>query len=132
MTDGRICGCGQKWRGHFNPFFSQREREQAGYWCRLFFFRLEFCINLIFTVVPGELLLDGRSPPPLGYISWYPSRRRPHDASSSSRTWFEAAIIEPDAIFGSLDGSPSKYRIIARSLGVSNILGISRKLPLAR
>jgi hypothetical protein len=40
--------CGQKWLAQLTPFFSAREREQAGCQHRLFFSQVEFCDNLIF------------------------------------------------------------------------------------
>jgi hypothetical protein len=40
--------CGQKWLAHLSPFFTAREREEAGCRHRLFFSQVEFCDNLIF------------------------------------------------------------------------------------
>jgi hypothetical protein len=40
--------CGQKWLARLTPFFTAREREQAGCQHRLFFSQTEFCDNLIF------------------------------------------------------------------------------------
>jgi len=40
--------CGQKWLAAFTPFFSDKERKQAGCQHRLFFSQVEYCDNLIF------------------------------------------------------------------------------------
>ena len=40
--------CGQKWLAAFTPFFSDKERKQAGCQHRLFFAQVEYCDNLIF------------------------------------------------------------------------------------
>ena len=40
--------CGQKWLAHLSPFFTAREREEAGCRHRLFFSQVEFCDNLMF------------------------------------------------------------------------------------
>jgi hypothetical protein len=58
-----LIACGQKWLAHFTPFFSAREREEAGCRHRLFFSQVEFCDNLIFRRRSaldnlGERLLD--------------------------------------------------------------------------
>ena len=55
--------CGQKWLAHLTPFFTAREREEAGCQHRLFFSQVEFCDNLIFRRRAaldklGERLLD--------------------------------------------------------------------------
>jgi hypothetical protein len=55
--------CGQKWLGRLTPFFTAKEREQAGCQHRLFFSQVEFCDNLIFHRRAaldklGERLLD--------------------------------------------------------------------------
>jgi hypothetical protein len=55
--------CGQKWLAAFTPFFTERERKQAGCQHRLFFAQAEFCDNLIFRRRAaldrlGERLLD--------------------------------------------------------------------------
>jgi hypothetical protein len=55
--------CGQKWLTRFTPFFTERERQQAGCRHRLFFSQIEFCDNLIFRRRAaldklGERLLD--------------------------------------------------------------------------
>ena len=55
--------CGQKWLAYLTPFFSAREREEAGCRHRLFFSQVEFCDNLIFRRRSaldnlGERLLD--------------------------------------------------------------------------
>jgi hypothetical protein len=43
-----LSNCGRKWLAYFTPFFSDRERRQAGCQHRLFFSQVEFCDNLIF------------------------------------------------------------------------------------
>jgi hypothetical protein len=58
-----LASCGQKWLARFTPFFSDRERRQAGCQHRLFFSQVEFCDNLIFHRRAaldklGERLLD--------------------------------------------------------------------------
>ena len=55
--------CGQKWLAQLTPFFSAREREEAGCRHRLFFSQVEFCDNLVFRRRSaldnlGERLLD--------------------------------------------------------------------------
>ena len=55
--------CGQKWLARLTPFFTAREREEAGCQHRLFFSQVEFCDNLIFHRRAaldklGERLLD--------------------------------------------------------------------------
>jgi len=55
--------CGQKWLTTFTPFFTERERKQAGCQHRLFFAQVEYCDNLIFRRRAaldqmGERLLD--------------------------------------------------------------------------
>src|SRR6516164_7024887 len=55
--------CGQKWLAHLTPFFSARERAEAGCRHRLFFSQVEFCDNLVFRRRSasdnlGERLLD--------------------------------------------------------------------------
>ena len=63
LTAGDLSRCGQKWLPRFTPFFSDRERRQAGCQHRLFFSQVEFCDNLIFYRRAaldklGERLLD--------------------------------------------------------------------------
>jgi hypothetical protein len=63
LTPRHLVTCGQKWLAHLTPFFSTREREQAGCQHRLFFSQVEFCDNLIFRRraaldLLGERLLD--------------------------------------------------------------------------
>lgn len=58
-----LSSCGRKWLAYFTPFFSERERRQAGCQHRLFFSQVEFCDNLIFYRRAaldklGERLLD--------------------------------------------------------------------------
>ena len=48
LTAEDLSSCGQKWLARFTPFFSERERGQAGCQHRLFFSQVEFCDNLIF------------------------------------------------------------------------------------
>jgi hypothetical protein len=55
--------CGEKWLAKLTPFFTEREREQAGVQHRLFFAQVEYCDNLIFSRRAaldelGERLLD--------------------------------------------------------------------------
>src|SRR5205823_9563094 len=55
--------CGQKWLATLTPFFTERERKQAGCQHRLFFAQVELCDNLIFRRRAaldriGERLLD--------------------------------------------------------------------------
>jgi hypothetical protein len=40
--------CGQRWLTYLTPFFTSRERQQAGCQHRLFFSQVEYCDNLIF------------------------------------------------------------------------------------
>src|SRR5438045_6116997 len=63
LTAEDLSSCGQKWLARFTPFFSERERRQAGCQHRLFFSQVEFCDNLIFHRLAaldklGERLLD--------------------------------------------------------------------------
>jgi hypothetical protein len=58
-----LSNCGRKWLAYLTPFFSDRERRQAGCQHRLFFSQIEFCDNLIFYRRAaldklGERLLD--------------------------------------------------------------------------
>ena len=39
--------CGQKWLAQLTPFFTAKEREEAGCQHRLFFAQIEFCDNLV-------------------------------------------------------------------------------------
>jgi hypothetical protein len=41
--------CGKKWLAQLTPFFTERERRQAGVEHRLFFSQIEYCDNLIFS-----------------------------------------------------------------------------------
>lgn len=41
--------CGRKWLTPFTPFFTPRERQQAGVEHRLFFSQVEYCDNLVFS-----------------------------------------------------------------------------------
>src|SRR5215813_5586215 len=55
--------CGQKWLARLTPFFTAKEREEAGCQHRWFFSQVEFCDNLIFRRRAaldnlGERLLD--------------------------------------------------------------------------
>src|SRR5271165_428953 len=63
LTAEDLSTCGQKWLTRFTPFFTERERQQAGCRHRLFFSQIEFCDNLIFRRRAaldklGERLLD--------------------------------------------------------------------------
>ena len=63
LTAEDLSSCSQKWLARFTPFFSDRERRQAGCQHRLFFSQVEFCDNLIFHRRAaldklGERLLD--------------------------------------------------------------------------
>jgi hypothetical protein len=63
LTARDILTCGQKWLATFSPFFTERERKQAGCQHRLFFAQTELCDNLIFYRRAaldrmGERLLD--------------------------------------------------------------------------
>ena len=63
LTAEDLSRCGQQWLARFTPFFSERERRQAGFQHRLFFSQVEFCDNLIFHRRAaldklGERLLD--------------------------------------------------------------------------
>jgi len=58
-----LLNCGRKWLAAFTPFFTERERKQAGCQHRLFFAQVELCENLIFSRRAaldqmGERLLD--------------------------------------------------------------------------
>ena len=48
LTTRDILNCGQKWLAAFTPFFTEKERKQAGCQHRLFFAQTELCDNLIF------------------------------------------------------------------------------------
>jgi hypothetical protein len=48
LTARDILICGQKWLATFTPFFTAKERQQAGCHHRLFFAQVELCDNLIF------------------------------------------------------------------------------------
>jgi hypothetical protein len=63
LTARDLLNCGQKWLAAFTPFFTEKERKQAGCQHRLFFAQVELCDNLIFrhrTALDemGERLLD--------------------------------------------------------------------------
>ena len=63
LTPRDLLICGQKWLAQLTPFFSAREREEAGCRHRLFFSQVEFCDNLVFRRRSaldnlGERLLD--------------------------------------------------------------------------
>ena len=64
LTAKDLLACGQKWLTTFTPFFTARERKDAGCRHRLFFSQVEYCDNLIFhrraaLDAMGERLLDG-------------------------------------------------------------------------
>jgi hypothetical protein len=48
LTAREIARCGEKWLARFTPFFTGRERSDAGCRHRLFFSQVEYCDNLIF------------------------------------------------------------------------------------
>jgi hypothetical protein len=63
LTAKDLLACGQKWLTAFTPFFTPRERKDAGCRHRLFFAQVEYCDNLIFhrraaLDALGERLLD--------------------------------------------------------------------------
>lgn len=63
LTARDLLTCGRKWLTAFTPFFTERERRQAGCQHRLFFAQVELCDNLIFQRRAaldrmGERLLD--------------------------------------------------------------------------
>lgn len=63
LTAQELIACGQKWLAYLTPFFTEKERKQAGCQHRLFFSQVEYCDNLIFhrraaIDVLGERLLD--------------------------------------------------------------------------
>jgi hypothetical protein len=63
LTPRDLLTCGQKWLATFTPFFTERERKQAGCQHRLFFAQIEYCDNIIFRRRAaldqmGERLLD--------------------------------------------------------------------------
>ena len=63
LTSRDLAACGQKWLARLTPFFTAKEREEAGCQHRLFFSQIEFCDNLIFHRRAaldqlGERLLD--------------------------------------------------------------------------
>src|SRR5947199_7089671 len=63
LTTRDVLNCGQKWLAAFTPFFTEKERKQAGCQHRLFFAQTELCDNLIFRRRAaldqmGERLLD--------------------------------------------------------------------------
>ena len=63
LTSRDLLICAQKWLAAFTPFFTERERREAGCQHRLFFAQVEYCDNLIFrrrAAVDrlGERLLD--------------------------------------------------------------------------
>ncbi|HEY6653733.1 MAG TPA: hypothetical protein VI028_06370, partial [Solirubrobacterales bacterium] len=63
LTARDLASCGEKWLARFTPFFTTRERQDAGCRHRLFFAQVEYCDNLIFhrraaLDALGERLLD--------------------------------------------------------------------------
>ncbi|PYV86088.1 MAG: hypothetical protein DMG05_20815 [Acidobacteria bacterium] len=63
LTARDLVQCGQKWLAYLTPFFTEKERKQAGCQHRLFFSQVEYCDNLIFRRRAaldqlGERLLD--------------------------------------------------------------------------
>jgi len=49
LTAKDLSRCGRKWLNQLTPFFTARERQQAGVEHRLFFSQVELCDNLIFS-----------------------------------------------------------------------------------
>ena len=49
LTAKDLLRCGRKWLAPLTPFFTERERKQAGVEHRLFFSQIEYCDNLIFS-----------------------------------------------------------------------------------
>jgi hypothetical protein len=63
LTSRDLLICAQKWLAAFTPFFTDKERREAGCQHRLFFAQVEYCDNLIFRRRAaldrlGERLLD--------------------------------------------------------------------------
>ena len=63
LTPQDLLTVGQKWLTAFTPFFSEKERKEAGCQHGLFFAQMEYCDNLIFhrrapLDALGERLLD--------------------------------------------------------------------------
>lgn len=63
LTARDLTRCGQKWLTKLTPFFTERERREAGVQHRLFFAQVEYCDNLIFSRhaaldALGDRLLD--------------------------------------------------------------------------
>ena len=63
LTAHDLLTCGQKWLAALTPFFTERERREAGCQHRLFFSQVEYCDNLLFARRAaldqlGERLLD--------------------------------------------------------------------------
>ena len=49
ITFRDLSRCGRKWLAQLTPFFTDKERKQAGVEHRLFFSQVEYCDNLIFS-----------------------------------------------------------------------------------
>lgn len=49
LTAHDLLTCGQKWLAALTPFFTEKERQEAGCQHRLFFSQVEYCDNLIFA-----------------------------------------------------------------------------------
>jgi hypothetical protein len=49
ITFRDLSRCGRKWLAQLTPFFTDKERKQAGVEHRLFFSQIEYCDNLIFS-----------------------------------------------------------------------------------
>ncbi len=49
LTAKDLSRCGRKWLAQLTPFFTARERKEAGVDHRLFFSQIEYCDNLIFS-----------------------------------------------------------------------------------
>ena len=48
LTANDLLRCAHKWLSRLIPFFSPKERREAGCWHQLFFAQVEYCDNLIF------------------------------------------------------------------------------------
>ena len=52
LTARDLVQCGQKWLTYLTPFFTEKQRKQAGCQHRLFFSQVEYCDNLVFRRPP--------------------------------------------------------------------------------
>jgi len=60
LTAQDLSRCARKWLAQLTPFFTPRERQQAGVEHRLFFSQVELCDNLIFSRRAAVDRLSGR------------------------------------------------------------------------